>query len=98
MMALRLLEIPPPLDQVAHPHVEAEPAAILAGAAGIPAQRAAFHQHRAFELDTLDRSVAHVALAHRDGGGFAVLERTPAPAAAFDALHHEAAAGLGVRA
>ncbi len=35
LAAARLLEIPAALDQVAHPHVDAEPAAVLAGAAGI---------------------------------------------------------------
>src|SRR5262249_31004171 len=89
------LEIPFALDQVAHPHVDAEAAAMLAGAAGIGAQRAAFDQHRALELDPFDRAVAHVALAHRDGAGFAVLERPPAPAAALDALHHEPPVGPG---
>src|SRR5207248_1597379 len=57
-----------------------------------------FHQHRAFELDALDRAVAHVALADRDGGGLAVLCRPSAPAAAFDALYDEAALGLRVHA
>src|SRR5882672_6611088 len=98
LQAPRLLEVPAPLDQVAHAHVDAEPATVLPRAAGIPAQRAAFHQHRAFELDALDRAVAHVALADRDGGGLAVLAGTAAPAAAFDALDHEAALGLRVHA
>src|SRR5262249_22159456 len=94
--APRLLEIPLALDQVAHAHVEPEPAAQLAGAAGVRPQPAAPHQHRALELDALDRAVAYVALAHRDGGRDAVLERAPAPAAAFQALHDEAPPGLGV--
>src|SRR4029453_19647633 len=92
--ALHQLEIPFPLDQVAHAHVDAEAAAILAGPTGIGAQCARLDQDRAFELDAFDRAVAHVALAHRHRAGLAVLERPPAPAAAFDALHHEAALGL----
>src|SRR5215467_14348537 len=95
---LRLLEVPVPLDQILDLHVDAEPAAVLASAAGILAQRAAFDHDRAFELDAFDRAVAHVTLADRDSGGFAVLARAPAPAAAFDALHHEAALGLGMQA
>ncbi len=74
------------------------PPRYFAGAAGILPQPAAFYHHRAFDLDALDRAVAHVALAHRDGGGLAVLGRPAAPAAAFDALHHEAALGLGMHA
>src|SRR5262249_28463820 len=85
----RLLEIPAPVDRVRAVHVEAEPAAIFAGAAGIAPQRTALDQDRALELDAFDRAVAHVALAHRHGRGLAVLERPAAPAAAFDALHHE---------
>ena len=50
------------------------------------------HHHRALQLDALDRAVAHVALADRDGAGLAVLERPAAPAAALDALHDEARA------
>ena len=61
-------------------------------------QRAALDHHRAFQLDALDRAVAHVALADRDRAGLAVLERPAAPAAALDALHHEAALGLGMGA
>src|SRR5262245_4826353 len=94
----RLLEIPAPVDQIAHMHVDAEPAAIFAGAAGVAPQRTAFHQHRALELDALDRAVAHIALAYRDRRGLAVLERPAAPAATFDALHHEAAFGFGMHA
>src|SRR5262249_20042468 len=58
-----LLEVPPSLDQVAHAHIEPEPPAIFAAPARILTQSPAFHQHRAFELDPLDRAVAHVALA-----------------------------------
>src|SRR5262249_56711944 len=76
----------------------AEPTGILAGAARMAAQRAALDQHRAFELDALDRAVAHVALAHRNRGWLAVLGGPSAPAAALDALHHEAALGLGMDA
>src|SRR5215470_7952963 len=94
----RLFEVPAPLDQVAYMHVDAESAAILAGAAGVAPQRAAFDQHRALELDALDRAVAHVALADRHGRGLAILERSATPAAAFDALHHEAALSLWVHA
>src|SRR5262245_62683104 len=72
----RLLEIPAPIDQVAHMHVDAEPAAIFAGAAGIAPQRAALDQNRAFELDAFDRAIAHVALTDRYGRGLAVLERS----------------------
>ena len=93
-----LLEIPAALDQVAHLHVEPEPAAMPAGAAGILAQAAALDQHRAFELDAFDRAVAHVALAHRHGGRLAVLGRPAAPAAAFDALDDETALALGMHA
>src|SRR5439155_14873827 len=52
----------------------------------------------AFELDALDRAVAHVALADRDGGGLAVFARPSAPSPAFDALHDEAALGLRMHA
>src|SRR5207245_788249 len=94
----RLLEIPAPVDQIAHMHVDAEPAAIFAGAAGIAPQRAALDQDRALELDAFDRAVAHVSLAHRHGRRLAILERPAAPSAAFDALYHEAALGLGMHA
>src|SRR5712691_1803240 len=94
--ALRLLEIPLALDQIAHAHVDAEPAAELAGAAGILPQLPAFDHHRAFKLDAFDRAVAHVALADRDRAGRPVLERPAAPAAALDALHHEAPPGRGM--
>src|SRR6516165_477976 len=80
-----MLEIPFSLDQVAHVHVDAQPAAIFSGTAGIRAQRAGLDQDRAFELDAFDRTVAHVALAHRHRSGFAVFERAATPAAAFDA-------------
>src|SRR5207245_709104 len=76
----------------------AGPAAIFAGATGVPPQRAALDQDRALELDAFDRAVAHVALAHRHGRRLAILERPAAPAAAFDALYHEAALGLGMHA
>src|SRR6516165_1624836 len=92
--AAHQFEIPFALDQIAHAHIDAEAAAIFAGAAGIRAQRAALHQHRAFELNAFDRAVAHVPLADRDRAGLAVLERAAAPAAALDALHHETAFGL----
>src|SRR4029079_7311211 len=91
-------EIPFALDEVLHLHVDAEPAAEFSRAAGIGPQRAALHHHRAFQLDAFDRAVAHVTLADRDRAGLAVLERPAAPAAALDALHHEAALGLGVGA
>src|SRR5579883_27900 len=94
----RVLEIPLALDQVAHPHVDAESAAKFARAAGITPQPAALHQHRTLELDPFDRAVAHVALAHRDRRRLAVLRWPPAPAAAFEALHHEAPVGLRVDA
>src|SRR5262249_47325521 len=92
------LEIPFPLDQVAHAHIDAEAAPIFSRAAGIRAQRAALDQARAFELDAFDRTVAHVPLAHRHRAGLAVFERPAAPAAAFDALHDEAPVGLRMRA
>src|SRR5262245_53595318 len=76
----RLVEIPEPTDHVAHVHVDAEPAAIFAGAAGIAPQRAALDQNRALELDAFDRAIAHVALTDRYGRGLAVLERPAAPA------------------
>ena len=66
----------------------------LPGAARIVPQLARLDHHRAFQLDAFDRAVAHVALAHRHRAGLAVLERPPAPAAALDALHHEAPLGL----
>src|SRR6516165_4091960 len=88
------LEIPFPFDQVAHAHIDAEAAAIFPRTAGIRAQRAALDQNRAFELDAFDRTVAHVALAHRHRAGLAVFERPAAPAAPFDALHDEAPVGL----
>src|SRR6185312_14829718 len=97
LAAPRSLEIPLALNQVAHFHVEPEPAAVPPGATGIPPQCPAFDQHRALEFDTLDRAVAHVALAYRDGRGLAVLERPAAPPATFDALHDKAALGLGVQ-
>src|SRR4029077_21290785 len=75
----RVLEIPLALDQVAHPHVDAEPAAEFTGAARAGAQAPALDQHRAFQFDALDRAVAHVALAHRHGRRLAVLGRPPAP-------------------
>src|ERR1700688_1615014 len=84
-------EIPFALDQVAHMDVDAEAAAMPAGAAGVRAQRAALHHHRTFELDAFDRAVAHIALAHRYGAGFAILAGPSTPAAALDALHHETA-------
>src|SRR5262249_56139037 len=92
------LEIPFAFDQVAHPHVDAQSAAISSRAAGIGAQPAALDQHRALELDPFDRAVAHVALANGNGAGLAVLERPPAPAAAFDTLHHEPTLGGGMYA
>src|SRR5712672_2889442 len=93
-----VLEIPFALDQVAHPHVDAEPAAEFSGAAGTRPQAPPLDQHRAFELDALDRAVAHVALAHRHGRGLAILGRSAAPAAAFQALHHEALIGFRMHA
>src|SRR5690242_4084224 len=62
-----MLEVPLALDQVAHLHVDAEAAAEFAGAAGVRAQAPRLDQHRAFQFDALDRAVAHVALADRDG-------------------------------
>src|SRR5262249_41731952 len=74
-----VLKIPFSLDQIAHAHVDAEAAAEFSGAARIWAQCAALDQHRAFELDPFDRAVAHVALAHRYGRGFAVFRRAATP-------------------
>src|SRR5207302_3947032 len=96
--AVGALEVPFPVDEVAQLEVDAQAAAELARARRIAAQRARLHQYRALHLDALDRAVAHVALADGDRGRFAVLEGTAAPAAAFDALHHEAAPGLRVNA
>ena len=63
---------------------------MLAGAAGIGAQRPALDDHRALQFDALDGGVAHVTLADRHGAGFSVLARPAAPAAALDALDDEA--------
>src|SRR5712691_4242390 len=87
--AVRPLEVPLSVDEVAHVHIDAETSPELAGAGGVAAQRARFHEHRAFQLDALDRAVAHVPLAYRYGRRFAVLEGPAAPAAAFYALHDE---------
>src|SRR5205807_2429269 len=69
-----------------------------AGAAVVAPQGAARDHPQARELDVLDPAIAHSALANRDGCGLAILERPSAPAAALNALHHEAAPGLGMDA
>src|SRR5579862_2332959 len=91
LLASRVIEIPAALDQIAPAGLDAEAAAMLAGTAGIDAQRPAFHHHRAFQLDAFDRGIAHVALANRNRAGLAVFRRSPAPTAALDALDDETA-------
>src|SRR6185437_5394190 len=87
--ARRRMHVPAALDEVADLDIEAQPAAELAGPAGIGPEAAALDEHRGLHLDRLDRAVAHIALAHRYRGRFAVLGRTSAPAAALDALDDE---------
>ena len=70
--------------------IDAEPAAMLAGAAGIRAQGKALDQERILDLLQLDRRAAHVALADRDRRELAVLVRASAPAAAEDVHQQEA--------
>src|SRR6185437_14855133 len=77
---------PAPGLEIAHGGALAEAAAELAGAARAFAQRALLDHERRFQLDGLDRRIAHVALADRDGGGFAVLIGAGTPAAALDRL------------
>src|SRR5437879_10314172 len=90
-LAARLLEVPLPFHQIAYTHVDAEPTAVFSGAAGIGAQCTTLDQNRALEFDAFDRAIAHVALTHRDRARLAVFVRTPAPAAALQALHDERA-------
>src|SRR5262245_54293118 len=70
--------------------IDAEPAAMPAGAAGIRAQRELFDQERILNLLQFDRRAAHVALTDRNRRGFTVLVRPPAPAAAEDVHQQEA--------
>src|SRR5262245_26786140 len=93
-----MLEIPPALDQIAHLNVESQPAPVFARTARVLPQTAAFNDHRAFELDALDRPVAHVALADRDCRRDSVFRRPSTPAATFDALDNEPPVGLGMHA
>src|SRR3984957_14141284 len=95
-LAALAAEVPAALDQVAHAQIDAEAAAELSGAARIPAQHALLDQHRRLQFDALERAVAHVALADRDRARFAILMRPSAPAAAFEALHDTALAGLRI--
>src|SRR5579864_5600046 len=92
------MHVPTAFDEAANMHIEAKPAAELAGAAGIGAQSAALDQHWRLHFDRFDAAIAHIALAHRDRRGFAVLGRPTAPAAALDALDDESLAGLRVAA
>src|SRR5262249_35107091 len=78
------------LLQCAVGEINAEPAAVLAGAAGIGAQREAFDQERILNLLQLDRGAAHVALADRNRSGLAVLVRPPTPPAAENVHQQEA--------
>ena len=68
----------------ARPHhaLDAEAAAMAAGAAGIRHQRIALDHHREFGLDLLVRAVVGVAVIDADRGGDAVLAALGAPAAA----------------
>ena len=78
------------LLQCAVGEIDAEPAAVLAGAPGIGAQREALDQERILNLLQLDRGAAHVALADRDRSGFAILVRPPTPPAAENVHQQEA--------
>src|SRR5262249_58428059 len=98
LISLPQLKIPFPFHKIAHAHVNPQPAAIFSRPAGVRPQRPALDQDWAFELDAFDRAVAHVALAHGHRAGLAVLEWPPAPAAPFDALDHETAISLRMRA
>src|SRR5205823_10693432 len=77
--------------------IDAEPAAVCAGATGIGAQCEALDQERILNLLQLDRRAAYVALADRDRGRLAVLVRSAAPAAAED-VHQETAPPVGAEA
>src|SRR5262249_23090632 len=77
-LAIGLAEIPAALDEIAHLELDAETAAIFAGAARILAEAALLDHHRAFQFDRLNGAVAHIALADRDRAGFAVLMRPAA--------------------
>src|SRR5262249_5306090 len=77
--------------------IDAEPAAMPAGAAGIRAQRKALDQERILDLLQLDRRAAHVALADRDRRGLAVLVWPPAPAATED-VHQQETPAIGTEA
>src|SRR6266850_1449124 len=68
-----------------------------AGAAGVLAQREALDQERILHFLQLDRRIAHIALADRHRGGFAVLPRPPAPAAAED-VHQQKTPAVGAEA
>ena len=66
----------------AHHALDAEPAAMAAGAAGIRHQRVALDHKRKFDLGLLVRAVVGVAVVDADRGGDAVLAQLGAPAAA----------------
>src|SRR5262249_25061679 len=76
------VDVGPALLQQLVGQLDAEPAAEFAGAAGVNTQAVGFDQHRIFDLLQLDRRVAHVALADRHRGRFAVFVGPAAPAAA----------------
>ena len=66
----------------AHHALDAEPAAMAAGAAGIRHQRIALHHDRKLDLGLLVRAVVGVAVVDADRAGDAVLGHLGAPAAA----------------
>src|SRR6185312_11188346 len=97
-LAVGGLEIPAPLDKAPRAHLEPDTAAEFARPARIRAEAALLDEDRNFQLHRFDRSVAHIALADRNAGGFAILGGTSAPARALDALGDEAPLGLGIDA
>src|SRR5579862_683699 len=64
-MAAGLGQVPAPSHEIAHLHIEAEPAAELASAARIGAHLALLDDDRETLLQRFDRAVAHIALADR---------------------------------
>src|SRR5580692_936576 len=88
------VKIPAPLGQITHAEIDAEASAKFSGAAGVAPQRSFLNQYGVLQLDGFDGSVAHVALADGDRSGLAILERAPAPAAAFKTLHDKALSGF----
>src|SRR5262249_18494548 len=63
--AARIVEVPTAFDEIAYLHVESKATAEFSSASRVGAQFALFDQHRTLELNRLDRTIAHVALAHR---------------------------------